>query len=847
MSDMNNRLKWMVTAVLTIWMTVASAADRFVSFSKGDGSVVLTENGSSVRIDVSEADDEGVKIAVGNLRADFLQATGVQAIAIDAAPMRIMVGTLNRSADIDKWLKANKLVAELKGKTEKFIIHVEDGLVVIAGSDRRGTIYGVYELAEQLGVSPWNWWADVPVVKHENVYLITGNYSDGEPAVRYRGLFINDEAPCLTSWVKNTYGTNYGDHRFYARVFELILRLRGNMLWPAMWSWAFYADDPENGKTADRMGVIIGTSHHEPMARNHQEWARNRRQFGAWNYSTNRATLDRFFREGIERMKGTEDIVTIGMRGDGDEAMSQDTDTKLLETIVQNQRRIIQDVTKRPAKETPQVWALYKEVLDYYDAGMRVPDDVIMLLCDDNWGNVRRLPNAKERRHKGGWGMYYHVDYVGAPRNSKWICNTPVQNMWEQLTLTYDYGVDKLWILNVGDIKPMEYSISEFMSLAWNPHRYDSTFMLGHTREWCATQFGEPFADEIADILSRYLKYNGRVTAEMLDADTYNLETGEWQQVVNEYKALELDALRLAPQLKGFEDAYYEIILYPIQAMSNLYEMYYAQAMNKKLCAHNDPAANAWADVVKRCFDRDAELTRRYNQDVAGGKWNGMMTQKHIGYTSWNDNFPRDIMPRVQRVTVADGADAQTGNYVFTAKDGLVAMEAEHYFRAQAPSASKASWTVISGLGRTLSGIAVMPYTEPVDGSSLTYKMLLPASAQEVTVTVMVKSNLAFQRVEGHRYGIGFEGAEEQIVNYNGNLNESPANVYSIYYPTVARRVVTNKLKLSLPQAATDGTAERMLTLRPLDPGVVFEKIIVDIDGTHPQTYLGYPESPYQK
>ena len=247
---------------------------------------------------------------------------------------------------------------------------------MIAGSDKRGTVYGIYELSRQIGVSPWYYWADVPVEKHADLYIQKGEFTDGEPAVRYRGLFLNDEAPCLTSWVKNTFGTDYGDHHFYAKVFELILRLKGNYLWPAMWGWAFYADDPENLKTADAMGIMMGTSHHEPMARNHQEYARDRKGWGAWNYSTNKENLDRFFREGIERMNGTDDIVTIGMRGDGDEAMGNSTDTKLLENIIDNQRRIIKEVTKRPAKETPQIWALYKEVQDYYDAGLRVPDDV---------------------------------------------------------------------------------------------------------------------------------------------------------------------------------------------------------------------------------------------------------------------------------------------------------------------------------------------------------------------------------------------------------------------------------------------------------------------------------------
>ena len=333
-----------------------------------------------------------------------------------------------------------------------------------------------------MGVSPWYWWMDVPVTKRDYVGVLPGQYTDGEPAVEFRGLFLNDEAPCLTSWVKNTFGTDYGDHRFYAKVFELILRLRGNMLWPAMWGWAFYADDPENGRLADKMGVMMGTSHHEPMARNHQEYARRRQEWGAWNYQTNQKKLDQFFREGIQRMNGTEDIVTIGMRGDGDEAMSDKADTKLMERIINNQRRIIKEVTGKPAEKTTQMWALYKEVQDYYDAGLRVPDDVMILLCDDNWGNIRRVPTAAERTRKGGWGIYYHVDYVGAPRNTKWLYVTQSQQMFEQLSLAYDFGIQRMWILNVGDLKPMEYPIQLFLDMAWNPKEYTLQTVTDHTR-----------------------------------------------------------------------------------------------------------------------------------------------------------------------------------------------------------------------------------------------------------------------------------------------------------------------------------------------------------------------------
>ena len=421
--------------LLLIVCVNAFSANQFVVFQKKNNSFPLVQNKKIVNILLDSKDQKGINLAVENLREDCNRVFGLKPhLMTDVSEGNcIIVGSLN-SVYVQQLIKKNKLdKKELLSKNEKYIITtveqpfegVEKALV-IAGSDRRGTIYGIYELSKQLGVSPWYWWMDVPVVKRTEAYVLPGLYTDGEPAVKYRGIFLNDEAPCLTSWVKQYYGTNFGDHRFYAQVCELILRLKGNFLWPAMWGWAFYADDPLNSKTADEMGVIIGTSHHEPMARNHQEWARKRKEYGAWNYATNKKVLDQFFREGVERVKGTEDVITIGMRGDGDEAMSEDTNVKLMESIVENQRKIIKDVTGKSADETPQVWALYKEVLDYYDKGMRVPDDVIMLLCDDNWGNVRRLPNEKERKHPGGWGMYYHVDYVGAPRNSKWMNMTPI-------------------------------------------------------------------------------------------------------------------------------------------------------------------------------------------------------------------------------------------------------------------------------------------------------------------------------------------------------------------------------------------------------------------------------------
>ncbi|MCR4823914.1 MAG: glycosyl hydrolase 115 family protein [Bacteroidales bacterium] len=809
----------------------------------GAGGFPLISEGRPAAVVTDPADSRGIQIAAETLREDFARVCGQKAPA--AGERAILAGSVG--SPLVQGLAARGLIdlSVLQGQYESYFISTlgrpvpgyQDALVIV-GADMRGTIYGLYEISEQIGVSPWYDWADVPVRHREDLSLEPGTYIAPQPAVRYRGIFLNDEAPCLTTWVKNSYGTDYGDHRFYARVFELLLRLRANFMWPAMWDWAFYADDPQNSRTAHEMGIIMGTSHHEPMARNHQEWVRKHGSEGAWDYQTNRKVLDRFFAEGVRRAADTEDLITIGMRGDGDAALGKEGHEaeyiKLMESIIGNQRRIIRRETGRPAEERPQVWALYKEVQQYYDLGLRVPDDVTILLSDDNWGNVRKLPTAAERNRKGGWGIYYHVDYVGAPRNSKWLNVTPIQNMWEQLQLTYAYGVDRLWVLNVGDLKPMEYPIDLFLALARTPDAFSAENLLDHTRAFCARAFGEDQADEAARILNLYSKYSGRTTAEMMDYTTFDLASGEFRRVSDDFARLEAEALRqflsLDPEAR---DAYRQLILFPVQALSNLYEMYYAQAMNLDLYTKGDPAADDWADRVERCFARDAFLAEQYNKEMSGGKWDGMMTQKHIGYFSWNDNFPADRLPQVKRL-----GPVAPGGFSFPAAPGAgyTAIEAEHYFAA--PAAPDTRWTVIPYMGRTLSGVALMPYTAPAEGAALRYRFELPAGVSSVKVHVITKSTLAFNN-SGHRYEVVL-GGRKQTQHFNALLNEDPQNIYSVYYPTVARRVVETVSELP----ATAGWTE--LELRPLDPGIVFEKIVIDYGGYTPQFLFG-EESPVRR
>ena len=820
---------------------ILKAADKFVTFNQEGGTLALTTT-QQPNFSILCADEEhkGVLMAVRNLQEDFFRVTNTRPylkigakkqVDEGAQKLRILIGSFDKSPLIKQLVKAKKLdVRELKGRNEKFIITtvtnpiegVEGEVLLIAGSDKRGTIYGIYELSCQIGISPWYWWADVPVESHKEIYIKKGVYTDGEPVVQYRGIFINDEWPCMGGWTTERYGGF--NSKMYKHVYELLLRLKANFLWPAMWSAAFYADDPMNSPLADEMGIIIGTSHHEPMARNHQEYARNRKVYGAWNYQTNKKGIDRFFREGIERMKGKEEVVTIAMRGDGDAPMGPDTDTKLLENIVKEQRRIITEVTGKPASKTPQLWALYSEVLEYYDQGMQIPDDVMILLCDDNWGDVRRLPEPGAKRHPGGYGMYYHVDLHGAPRAYQWLNMTQIQHMWEQLYLTYTYGVDKMWILNVGDLKPNEFPTDFFLKMAWNPNAFDAGNLMDYTREFCRQQFGDEHADEAARILNLHCKYCARVTAEMLDHETYNLQSGEFKAVTDEFLALEAHAVRQFTLLpENMHDVYKELILFPVQAMANLYEMYYAVAMNRQLAMENDLRANAWADRAEYCFRRDADLCDDYNHNIAGGKWKHMMDQTHIGYTSWDEPRGGNIMPKVIRVDASLDKAIKMGGYEYEENNGVVVMEAERFARSVQKSGTQ--WTVIPDMGRTLSGLSLMPYTESVSGASLIYQMRLKSDLSGVCVRLILDSTLPFIK-GGHSYAISLDDGVEQIVNYNSDLTW--ANCYSKMYPAGAARIIESKV--TFPDV-TLKAGVHTLTIRPLSPAIVLHKIIVDCGG----------------
>lgn len=633
----------------------------------GPGRFPLVAGEQSAVLYVETEEAFGVQRAVSDLQSDLERVTGRRPKRIgrpeEIERYPVVIGTLGTSRLLEQLVAEGKLdVSPISGQWESFLIETVsdavDGMdaLVLAGSDKRGTIYAIYDLSEQIGVSPWSWWADVPVRRQSHLYVRFGRYVQRPPAVPYRGIFLNNEAPALSHWVHQFFG-GY-NHAFYSRVFELILRLKGNFLWPAMWNNSFYTDDPLNGKTADDYGIVIGTSHHEPMMRAWKEWSREGHPKGSWDYSKNAEALEAYWAEGIRRSRPYEKVVTLGMRGDGDEPMSEEANIDLLERIVSAQRRILAQEVGPEWRRVPQVWALYKEVQGYYERGMRVPEDIVLLWCDDNWGNLRRLPTAQERRRSGGAGIYYHFDYVGGPRSYKWINTYPIAKIWEQMNLAYHFEANRLWIVNVGDLKPMEFPMEFFLTLAWDPSVWPKEKLATYCRLWAQRQFGAEYAEAAAQLLNGYSRFNGRRKPELLSPETYSLiHYGEAERVVAELGELTALAETIHRRLPAdTRDAFFQLVLHPTKATSIVNELYITVARNHLYARQRRATTNETARKARALFEADAALSRFYENELAGGKWTHLMEQTHIGYTSWNQPA-QNVMPDVKEIELEDAAD----------------------------------------------------------------------------------------------------------------------------------------------------------------------------------------------
>ncbi|WP_369412144.1 glycosyl hydrolase 115 family protein [Hephaestia mangrovi] len=783
-----------------------------------------------------------------------------------AAGPVVIIGVLGQDPAIDQLVKAGKLDPRgLDGEWEAFVQTVVDDplpgvsrALVIAGSDRRGAVFGTYDISQRIGVSPWYWFADVPVARRTDVWIPAGERRD-HPRVRYRGFFINDEDPCFSGWAKKKFGGV--NSAAYARVFELLLRMKGNYLWPAMWGKAFDVDDPDNMVLADAMGVVMGTSHHEVMMRAQAEWHMHSSdgvRGGAWDYRTNAANLRAFWRGGIERMmsKGPgqsyESVVTIGMRGDGDEAMAEGTAVPLLEKIVADQRQIIADVTGKPAKDTPQVWALYKEVQDYYDDGMRVPDDVILLFSDDNWGQIRRLPDPRSKPRSGGYGVYYHFDYVGVPRNYKWIDTNQVEKVWQQMDLAYARDARAMWIVNVGDIKPMEYPLSFVMAMAWNPEEMTSTALSDYPKEWARATFGDQHASIIGGMITDYSKFAARRKPELIDQNTFalggvtadGLDGGEFGAMVAQWDQLEKRMLAVRANLEPrYLDAYYQLLEFPISAMANLYRLYYAAAWNKLLASRNDARANVFADQVQAAFKRDGVLTRRYHT-INGGKWDGMMAQVHMSYVIWNDPT-QQTMPSITRVAGDTPPDRRGKLPRFVSRPretpGVVVLEAPAFSRTADGKHMK--WTAIPNLGRTQGAVVTLPQGMPAttaeDSIWVEYDVTVDSPGPG-SLTLYFAPTLNTTGAASLRLGVSLDTGPVQALDFKlaptGGAQNTPAE------KRWAEAVCNNSVRVDVSLGPVSA-GQHKLRLWRIDDNVVVERLVLATREVQ-LSYLGAPNSP---
>ena len=614
---------------------------------------VLVNNQLAAPIISDENDWPGVKRALVNLQTDIESVTTKKPELVwqlKSSDYVIIVGTLGKSRWIDQLINDKKInVDQIRNQWDGFQVQIIEkpaaGIkraLVIVGADKRGTTYGIYSLSQQIGVSPWYWWADVPAKKKNQIFIDRKLQVVEIPKVKYRGIFLNDEAPALTNWVKEKYG-DY-NHNFYEKVFELLLRLKANFLWPAMWNNAFADDDIQNMILADEYGIVMSTSHHEPMMRADKEW--NRYGKGVWEYSKNPENLYNFWMDGAKRNKNYESIYTLGMRGQADTPMSEGENIGLLERIVKDQREILGEVFgDDQVNQVPQVWALYKEVQGFYERGMRVPDDVILLWCDDNWGNIRRLPSPEERKRVGGAGVYYHFDYVGGPRSYRWINTVSIAKIWEQMHLAYAMEANKIWIVNVGDLKPMEYPIEFFLNMAWNPEAWPKERIPEFSTLWATREFGSKYAKEIAEIMTGYTRHNLNRKPELQEANIYSqIHYDESNRVTQHIKSLAEKAEVLYAKIPADQrDAFYQLVLFPTKASANITEMYDAQAKNHLYAKQMRSVTNQYANKVKELFAKDAALEAEYHA-LKNGKWNHMMSQPHIGYVYWN-NPAEDTLP----------------------------------------------------------------------------------------------------------------------------------------------------------------------------------------------------------
>ncbi|KAJ5765636.1 hypothetical protein N7520_005195 [Penicillium odoratum] len=626
-------------------------SEQLVTFEKSDFSLV----GSAIIID--PADFIGIQHAGRDLAKDFGRVTRGNASPFQlldegspsTADTAIIIGCIESCWMLNK-LENDKRIntSVIKGKWESFMTLIVDEPIagcskalVIAGSDKRAAIFGAYTLSYQIGVSPWYWWADVPAQSHPDIYALPTSTIHGEPSIQYRGIFINDEAPALTGWVLEKFGSYNSE--FYKKVYELLLRLKANFMWPAMWPGypnpgaVFFTDDLDNQRIADEYGICVSTSHHEPMQRATTEWFEKRAD-GTWDWMKSREEIIDFFREGVKRARGFESYFTMGIRGEYDKGMVTDDPGAVIRDVLLQQRALFKEFYGRE-DAVPQVLALYKEIQNLYQAGeFTVPDNVTLLFADDNFGSLRRLPTGPELTRSGGAGIYYHFEYVGAPRSYKWINSNSLGKTYHQLREAYRRNARKIWVFNVGDIKPIEVPLTFAMEMAWNIDSVQESTIPQFLADISTQYFGAEVSPGIVSVWHEYDRLVRLRRHEHIDPETFSLlNYNEADNIVKRWKDLSSAAETVYAHISESnateeqKAALWQLVVHPVKASAIFTQLRVTQARNQLHARQRRNTANKLLREVLDLFDADFKLSQEFHS-LLGGKWNHIMCQSHLGY-----------------------------------------------------------------------------------------------------------------------------------------------------------------------------------------------------------------------
>ncbi|KAF6784595.1 hypothetical protein CSOJ01_15734 [Colletotrichum sojae] len=683
-------------------LAAALLEEKFVAFEESQGSIEL----QNAAIIYDSTDPVGLRIATDSLASDWEQITGTKpsihawgnsgnstgrfpapnsTITSEAA---IIAGTVD-SPLIRQLQNTGKVeVDDIRGKWETFrTIVVDEPLpgishaLVIVGSDKRGAMFGVYTLSEQSGQSPLHWWADVPATRHDKIYVLPKTTTHGEPSVKYRGLFINDEAPALVGWWgRKTGNANFTlGADFYEHVFDLLVRLKANFIWPAMWASfvpkpgrIFFTDDPRNQQLADDYGIVVSTSHHEPMQRASNEW--NEDEKGEWDWVDNKENVVEFMEEGVRRAGGNESYFTLGMRGPNDGPIQADDPIEVLEDVFATEREIL---ARYHGNETAanQVWTIYKEVATYYAAGLVPPEDVTLMFTDDNWGNVQRLPTKEEAKRPGGIGLYFHFQYVGRPKSWKSQNTNNLPKVYKELSQAYDRGADRIWVMNVGDIKPNELPLAFAMDLAWNASRFDFDGIPSYFEALAARDISPEHAKEVASALMTYSHLVGIRKFELVQPMTYSvLNYHEADRILDAWKDLADKAKALQDVVPGDRrTALFHLLTYPAVIGHHNHFIALSAGKNRQYTFERRNSANALAQQVLSHFDEDFDLTHEYDT-MQGGKWKGILsTPKYdMDVGDWRPSS-RDVVANLSYVQLRQDFDWGFGDLGIYAEHSLSA------------------------------------------------------------------------------------------------------------------------------------------------------------------------------